>query len=486
MGQQLYCAGCPILFVRHACLSAGLRAKPVLPESIVLIHRFLTVGNAWLALAYRALKRYPKRFNVVVAALMLAAGGAAVAITSLAPDVSELPVREVVEAVTPLPPLAELQQQTMRLYRSDVTRSSDTADTLLKRLGINDPAAAAFLRSDAKARLALGGRAGRNVTAEASADNTLLKLSARWKSDGENSFKRLVLEKTPQGFVSRLDQAALSASQRLASASVESSLFAATDEAGIPDAVANQVVEILSGDIDFHRGLHKGDRLSVLYEVLEADGEPLASGRVLSVEFVNRGKTHQAMWFEDATANARGKGAYYTLDGRSLQRAFLASPVAYTRITSGFKMRFHPLLQVWKKHEGVDYAAPSGTPVRSVGEAVVDFAGVQNGYGNVVILKHANGYKTVYAHLSRILVRKGQSVSQGQSIGAVGATGWATGPHLHFEYRVNGIYRNPQTLSRFNESVPLSAAAKPVFAARAVQHRVALAAAAAITSASAQ
>lgn len=446
----------------------------------------MTVGNVLLAFAYRALKRYPKRFNVVVASLMLTAGGAAVAITSLAPDVSELPVREVVEDVTPLPPVADLQQQTMRLYRSELTRSSDTADTLLKRLGINDPAAAAFLRSDAKARLALAGRAGRNVTVEASADNTLLKLSARWKSDGENSFKRLVLEKTAQGLVSRLDQAALNASQRLASATIETSLFAATDEAVIPDAVASQVVEILSGDIDFHRGLHKGDRLSVLYEVLEADGEPLASGRVLSVEFVNKGKMHQAMWFEDATSNARGKGAYYTLDGRSLHRAFLASPVAYTRITSGFKMRFHPLLHVWKKHEGVDYAAPTGTAVRSVGDAVVDFAGVQNGYGNVVILKHPNGYKTVYAHLSRILVRKGQSVSQGQSIGAVGATGWATGPHLHFEYRVNGVYRDPRALARLNESVPLSAAAKPVFDTRAAQNRVALAAAAAITSTSAQ
>jgi len=448
----------------------------------------MTAGNVLLTFSSQTLQRYPKRFNAVIAALMLAGGGAAVAITSLAPDASDLPVREVIESVQPLPQAiaSDLQFQSMRLYRSELTRSSDTADTLLKRLGLNDPAAAAFIRSDATARQALLGRAGRNVTVESSESNGLLKLSARWRAEADGNFNRLVLEKTPHGFQSRVETAALLASSRLASATISSSLFAATDDAKIPDAIATQVAEIFAGDIDFHRALRKGDRLSVVYEALEGDGEPLASGRVLSAEFVNNGKTFQAMWFEDAAANGRGKGAYYTLDGRSLRRTFLASPVAFSRITSGFKLRFHPLLKIWKKHQGVDYAAPTGTPVRSVGDGVVDFAGVQNGYGNVIILKHRNNYKTVYAHLSRILVHKGQSISQGQNIGAVGATGWATGPHLHFEYRVNGVYRDPLTLARFNEALPLSTAAKPVFAEQAAQNRVALAAAASITPSSVQ
>jgi len=425
---------------------------------------------------------------------LLLGGGGAMAIASFAPDASDLPVHEVVESVQALPLRvpSDLELQSLKLFRSEITRSTDTADMLLKRLGLNDPAAAAFLRTDATARQALLGRAGRNVTVEASETNTLQKLSARWKVDAQGSFKRLVLEKTPQGFQSRVESAALVASARLASATIDSSLFAATDEARIPDTIATQVAEIFAGDIDFHRALRKGDRLSVVYESLEGDGEPLGTGRVLSAEFVNKGKAFQAMWFEDSAlagapsadrafaANARSKGGYYTLDGQSLRHAYLASPVAFSRVTSSFKMRFHPLLHVWKKHQGVDYAAPTGTPVRSVGDGVVDFAGVQNGYGNVIILKHSNNYKTVYAHLSRINVRKGESVNQGQNIGAVGATGWATGPHLHFEYRINDVYRDPLSIARNNETVPVSAAAKPVFAKLAAENRVALAAAASV------
>jgi murein DD-endopeptidase MepM/ murein hydrolase activator NlpD len=407
-------------------------------------------------------------------------------VASLAPDASDLPVREVLESVQTLPLTvpSDLDLQSFRLFRSEVTRYSDTADTLLKRMGIDDVAAAAFLRSDVNASQALLGRGGRNVTTEASDNNGLLKLSARWSSDNDGNFKRLVVEKTPLGFQSRIEAAPLSASAVLASGTIETSLFAATDEAKIPDAVATQLAEIFSGNIDFHRSLRKGDRFSVVYETLEGDGEPLRAGRVLSAEFINGGKSFQAIWFQDPVVS--NKGGYYTLDGQSLRRAFLASPMAFSRISSGFKMRFHPLLHVWKAHQGVDYAAPSGTAVRSVGDGVVDFAGVQNGYGNIVILKHPNNYSTVYAHLSRINVRRGQSVSQSQTIGAVGASGWATGPHLHFEYRINGVYRDPLTVARGNETAPLSASAKPLFTRLAAESRVALSAAATVQQSSAQ
>jgi murein DD-endopeptidase MepM/ murein hydrolase activator NlpD len=214
---------------------------------------------------------------------------------------------------------------------------------------------------------------------------------------------------------------------------------------------------------------------------LEGDGEPLRAGRVLSTEFVNGGKTFQAMWFQEPevanAGHAPRKGGYYTLAGESLKRAFLAAPLAFSRITSGFKMRFHPILQVWRAHLGVDYAAPVGTAVRSVGDGVVEFAGVQNGFGNVVKVKHQNQTSTVYAHLSKINVRLGQAVSQGQNVGLVGMTGWATGPHLHFEYRVNGVYQDPQTIARRNDTVPVTAALKPVFDKAAAQARVALLAA---------
>jgi murein DD-endopeptidase MepM/ murein hydrolase activator NlpD len=424
---------------------------------------------------------HPRSVSAVVLTLLLFGGGAyavAAAVVTLAPDASALPVHEVVEAVTPLPlqeQASALETHQFRLYRSDLSRSSDTADTLLRRLGVTDAQAADFLRRDALAQRHLLARAGRNLTAEASDRNTLLKLVARWSPDDDGSFKRLVIEKSGQTFVSRLETAQLTASTRVASGVIDSSLFASTDEAQIPDAVAIQIAEIFSGDIDFHRELRKGDRYSVVYEMLEGDGEPLRPGRVLSAEFVNDGRSYQAMWFQEPVAgqaeaqepgrptHTQTRGGYYTLDGRSLRRAYLASPLAFSRITSGFKMRFHPILKKWTAHLGVDYAAPIGTAVRSVGDGVVEFAGVQNGYGNVVFIRHRNNHVTVYAHLSRIFVKRGQRVEQGQNIAATGASGWATGPHLHFEFRVNGQQQNPLTIARNSESIPVSPAARPAF-----------------------
>jgi murein DD-endopeptidase MepM/ murein hydrolase activator NlpD len=306
----------------------------------------------------------------------------------------------------------------------------------------------------------------------------------------------LTISKSAAGFQSRIETLPLAASSRLASGTIKSSLFAATDESRIPDAIAIQLAEIFSGDIDFHRALRKGDRFSVVYEALEGDGEPLRAGRVLSAEFVNAGKTHQAMWFQEpvtvgavasATAtHALSKGGYYTLAGESLRRAFLASPMEFSRVTSGFKMRFHPILQTMRAHLGVDYGAPTGTPVRSVGDGFVEFAGAQNGFGNVVFVKHQNNQTTVYAHLSRINVHKGQNISQGQNVGLVGSTGWATGPHLHFEFRINGVHHDPLTVARQSESVPVTASIKPMFDKAAQMVRAQLAAAEQMQPGSAQ
>ena len=416
-----------------------------------------------------SLQRHPKRVAGSLAALLLGTGVTAFGVVPLAPDAADLPVRQVLESVQTLPlqvQLDALADHRFKLFRTDITRGNDTADTLLKRLNITDPAAAAFLRKDANARLALAGRPGKTITAEASDKQELTKLSTRWPSDDESLFKRLVIERTGQSFVSRVEIAPYVANARLASGSIQTSLFAATDEARIPDAVAVQMAEMFSSDIDFLRALRKGDRFNVVYEALEADGEPLRTGRVLSAEFVNAGKTHQAMWFQPPGQDANGaayKGGYYSLDGKSLRRAYLGSPLAFTRISSGFSMRFHPILQKWRAHLGTDFAAPTGTPARTVGDGVVSFAGSQTGYGNVVFLKHRNGHETVYAHLSKINVRVGQSVAQGDTIGLVGATGWATGPHLHFEFRVNGVHQDPMTIARQSETVPVPMAALPTF-----------------------
>ena len=452
-----------------------------------------------MSFAGQLVKQYPRRIVALVAALLLGGTGATFAVANLVPDAADLPVRTVVESVQPLisqVSIDNLQAQSLRLYRSDITRSTDTAETLLKRMGVVDPAAAAFLRTDPLAQQSLLGRVGLNVTLEASGDNTLLQLNARWSPEDDGMFKRLTIARTGSGFESHIETLAMTASSRLASGTITSSLFAATDESRIPDSVAIQLAEIFSGDIDFHRALRKGDRFSVVYETLEGDGEPLRAGRVLSTEFVNAGKSLQAMWFQEPATTSestgttashnRTKGGYYNLAGDSLRRAFLVSPLEFSRVTSGFKMRFHPILQTWRAHLGVDYAAATGTPVRAVGDGTIEFAGVQGGFGNVVMVKHRNNSTTVYAHLSRILVKQGQSVSQGQNIGAVGATGWATGPHLHFEFRVNGVHQDPTTIARQSEAVPVATAHKPAFERAAAQVRAQLTAAATLQTGNVQ
>jgi murein DD-endopeptidase MepM/ murein hydrolase activator NlpD len=398
-----------------------------------------------------------------IGALMMLGAGGAFAVAGLSTLEQPVQIKQLVEAVSTLSTAGQIQSLSasdMRMYRSDTSRSNDTADSLLKRLGLSDKAAADFLRGNPLVRDNLLGRAGRLMNAEADEDQHLLKLTVRWTTESNTEFQRLIIEKTEQGFSAVLDSGPLKAAVRLSGGLIQSSLFAATDDANIPDSIAMQVAEIFAGDIDFHRSLRKGDRFTVSYESLEADGEVLKPGRVLSAEFVNKGKSFQAMWFQEA---ADKPGGYYSLDGQSLRRVYLASPLAFSRVTSGFKMRFHPILQEWRAHLGVDYAAPQGTPVRNVGMGVVESAGNKGGYGNAVVVKHNNGHSTVYAHLSKVLAKRGQSVSQGQSIGLVGATGWATGPHLHFEFRVNGRHQDPMQLARQSETIPVPAHARERF-----------------------
>ena len=416
-----------------------------------------------------SLRRHPKRVAGSLAILLLGTGVTAFGVAPLAPDAADLPVVQVFESVQPLPLQAQLDalaEHRIQLFRTESTRSNDTFDTLLKRLNINDAAAAAFMRSDANARLALTGRAGKTVYVEASNTQALTRFSTRWSAGDEATFKRLIVERTAEGFTSRIETAKYVANARLASGTIQTSLFAATDEARMPDTVATQLAEIFSSEIDFGRALRKGDRFNVVYETLEADGQAMRTGRVLSAEFINAGKTHQAMWFQPPGHDAQGtahKGNYFTLDGKSLRRAYLSSPLEFSRISSGFSMRFHPILQKWRAHLGTDFAAPTGTPARTVGDGVVSFAGVQGGYGNVVIVKHRNSAETVYAHLSKIDVRVGEVIEQGQTIGLVGSTGWSTGPHLHFEFRVNGVHHDPATIAEQSETVPVPTAYLPVF-----------------------
>jgi murein DD-endopeptidase MepM/ murein hydrolase activator NlpD len=412
-----------------------------------------------------ALHRHPRRVSAAVLALLAGSAFTAFGVAPLStlPDAALPVITQVQEQVEPalLPgQIAQLDGQVLSLYRNDLTRPSDTADTLLRRLGVDDAEAARLLRQDPTAATLLQGRAGKLV--KVIVDNGKLReLIARSPaadaSQIDTHFTRLRIERQEGGlWTTRSEQVPLQVTSQMASGTIQSSLFAAADDAKVPDGVTNQIAEIFGNDIDFRRELRKGDAFSVLYEAHLADGEPItwgnASGRVLAARFINKGETHDAVWFQQPGS----KGAYFDLTGRSKTRAFLASPLAFSRVTSGFAMRFHPIQQKWKAHLGVDFGAPTGTAVRSVGDAVVSFAGQQNGYGNVVELQHAGDRKTVYAHLSRIDVRKGQKVEQGQLIGAVGATGWATGPHLHFEFKIKGTQVDPMQIARASESLQLS------------------------------
>lgn len=438
--------------------------------------------------AVQSIHRHPKRLAAAIATLLLTMGGGAFAIASIESNSNDVVVREILEDLA-LPqaqqPLLALPVTPLTLFRTTTTRSNDTADTLLKRLGLFDSAAAAYLRSNKELHQILLSRPGRLVSVEANESHGLQKLTARWvPKDGDDTFQRLSIARTAAGFESRLETLPLASVQALGSATISSSLFAATDEASIPDAVAVQLAEIFSGQIDFRRSLRKGDRLSVVYEDLQADGESMRSGKVLSAEFVNNGKSNQAILFQEAGAS---RGSYYSFDGNSLRKAFLASPLEFTRMSSGYGIRVHPITKDKRAHKGIDYAAPTGTPIRTVGDGVVEFAGTQRGYGNVIEIKHRADMTTVFAHLSRIDVKKGQRVTQGDKIGAVGSTGFSTGPHLHFEFRVDGEHRDPLTLvAEGGGAQPLSAAAKAGFEKTSLFMRAQLAQAATVRLASAE
>ena len=250
--------------------------------------------SLWATRLQNSFQTHPRRIMAGVAFAFSVVGGGAFAVASLDAGVANMPLRQVVETVNTRSLPSMWADQSLQLFRSDLTRSSDTADSLLARLGVNDPQAAAYLRNARTARQQLIGRAGRMVNLEGDAEHRLTRLTARWVNEDGESFTRWILERSSDGFVERQETASLNVGTRMGNGTIQSSLFAATDEADIPDSVASQLADIFAGDIDFHRALRKGDRFAVVYESLEADGEVLRTGRVLSAEFVNNGKTHQA------------------------------------------------------------------------------------------------------------------------------------------------------------------------------------------------
>ena len=247
------------------------------------------------------------------------------------------------------------------------------------------------------------------------------------------------------GFSSDVLENPLEIRTRTASATIHSSLFQAAADADLDERIALELAEIFQYDIDFVLDMQPDDRFTLIYEEVSQDGKILRTGNILAAKFVNEGREYRAIRYVDE----QGHAEYFTPDGKSLRKAFIRAPVQFSRVSSRFNpSRRHPVLNTIRAHRGVDYAAPIGTPVRAAGDGRVSFVGQQGGFGNVIELEHGSGVVTVYGHLSRFAahLRRGQRIELGQVIGFVGMTGLATGPHLHYEYRVHGVHQNPQTV----------------------------------------
>ncbi len=342
-------------------------------------------------------------------------------------------------------------------WRNERIQRGDTIAELLRRLNVEDLAASDYLRKNRSAEGLRRLSVGKEVQAETDANGGLLAL--RYLDDGAN---QVVIEKSGNNFQARSLPAQTERRMQIRTGEIKTNLFAATDEAGLPDPAANQLSDIFGGDIDFHRDLRKGDKFTVIYEMTYVNGEATRTGRILSAEFINHGRAFRAAYFQTTEFT----GDYYSPDGKSMHKAFLRSPIEFSRVSSGFsKSRFHPVLNKWRSHKGVDYAAPMGTKVKVTSDGVVSFVGKQGGYGNVVMVDHQGRFSTVYGHLSRFAsgIHKGQRLGPGQIVGYVGMTGLASGPHLHYEFKQNGIQRDPLKVA-LPDGKPVSDAQKAAFA----------------------
>ena len=377
-----------------------------------------------------------------VVCVLAASGVVAFATIAPAPGADILPS---IASVEPVEIRAEQVLPAPAFYiREERFQRGDTLAGFLGRLGILDTEASRLARLRALQLL----RPGTVVRAEVAADGAPRSLSFLTGRD-------TLMQVVASGGEYHAGEVTTPLEPRVTMKSgvISSSLFAATDAAGIPDSIGMQLADIFGGDVDFYRDLRKGDRFAVVYEEHRFGGVTVRAGRVLAAEFVNNGRTYRAVYYD--------KG-YYTPEGANLRKAFLRTPLEFSRVSSGFGMRRHPIAHAWKQHKGIDYAAPIGTRVRAVGDGIVEWAGPKGGYGNVVILRHRGQYSTVYAHLSRIAVKRGMRVAQDDTIGAVGQTGWATGPHLHYEFRIAGEARNPMSIA-MPAALPVAASELPVF-----------------------
>jgi len=318
-------------------------------------------------------------------------------------------------------------------------KPGDTLSGIFKRTGLSRQELLQILKLKEARDILSTIQAGRQMHFLLGDNGQLQRLS--YAISPEQTFE---IHRSEKGFEATRVQHPLERRMRFASGEINNSLFLAAQRAGLPDKITMEMADIFGWDIDFALDIRAGDHFTVLYEDLYRNGEKIRSGNILGAEFTTRGKTYIAIRY----TNPEGHSGYYSPDGRLMRKAFRRTPVEFSRISSRFGKRFHPILNRMRAHKGVDYAAPAGTPIRATSDGKVIHKGRKGGYGKTVILKHGKRYSTLYAHMSRYGkgLRRGQLVKQGQIIGYVGQSGSATGPHLHYEFRIDGVHRNPLTV----------------------------------------
>jgi murein DD-endopeptidase MepM/ murein hydrolase activator NlpD len=327
-----------------------------------------------------------------------------------------------------------------RNWITHTIEKGQTLSKILSQYGVSPSETITLVKSSKLARSLRNIQVGQDLRLLVSNDLTLLELEYK-----RNQTETIKISKTDAGFLSEIVSADVTREQLYVLGTIHNSLFADAKSAGLSDSLIMRLADVFAWDIDFALHIHDGDTFAVLYEQQSIDGKPVGSGEILAAEFINHGKAYRAVRYKDS----RGHVDYYTPDGKGLRQAFLRAPVKFSRISSRFSSgRKHPILNRIRAHKGVDYAARSGTPIRATGDGRIIHRGRKGGYGKVVILKHGSSYSTLYAHLSKYKrnQRVGSTVKQGDIIGYVGKTGLATGPHLHYEFRVAGVHKNPLTV----------------------------------------
>ncbi len=344
-------------------------------------------------------------------------------------------------ALIPEDVLADEQtSETADRWLIERVQSGDSMSRIFARMGLSANLLHRILSSGKDAKKIVRIKPGETVRVRLDADDQLRELLLE-----RNKIRSLQVLAEKESFITKTIERHLETRKAQTSGTITSSLYEGAQRAGLSDDLIMELAEIFGWDIDFALEIRAGDHFSLIYEERFLDGDLYDAGPILAAEFVNRGKVFRAIRYEDK----EGHSDYFSPDGHSMRKAFLRAPVDFRRISSRFtRARWHPVLGRKRPHKGVDYAAATGTPIKAAGDGKVIFRGRKGGYGKTVIINHANKYTTLYAHMSkyRKSVKKGTRVRQGQIIGYVGKTGLATGPHLHYEFRVSGVHRNPLTV----------------------------------------